>query len=233
MAAPPLTPARLTRLGVATALAAGAVTTVVSIATMPDLAGDHAERLRAIGAAPATATLSALTWVAAQLFVGVGAVGVAHLLRNRVPVLALVAGALVGLQAFGHAVYGGVNLVMLSMARDLGSVDTHAAVLTDVESGTALPFMALGLIGTVLGMLVLAAALWRGRLGPRWVGPAIVAWIVVEFAGSAVSEWSTYLSGLLYLVIFGTLAVVVHRSSVGHWETAVEATAPSPERVVV
>lgn len=234
MAARPLTPARLTRLGVATALAAGAVTTVVSVVTMPDFGGDHADRLRAIAETPGVSTVSALTWVVAQLLVGVGLVGVGHLLRDRVPVLALVAAALLGLQAFGHAVYGGVNLVMLSMAQDLDAVETHAEVLADVEAGVTLPFMALGLLGTVVGMLVLAAALWRGRLGPRWLAPAIVAWLVAEFAGGALSStWSVYLSGLLYLAVLVTLAVVVHRSSVGHWQTAVEAGAADREPAVV
>ena len=237
MAAPALTPSRsdvpgtpprrsvagLVRLGVATSLAVGAVVTVVSVATMPDFSGDHVDRLQAVEVASGTSTLSALTWIVAQLLVGVGFVGVAHLARSRTPVLAVLAGVLLALQAFGHAVYGGVNLVMLSMAQDLDAVAVHAAVLTDVEAGPALPFMATGLLGTVLGMVVLAAALWRGRLGPRWLGPALVVWVVLEFAGGAVSSWAGYASALLYLVALGTLAVVVRRSSIGHWQTAVEA----------
>ncbi|MGC5583597.1 hypothetical protein [Ornithinimicrobium sp. W1665] len=239
MAAPALTPSRaevpgspprrsvagLVRLVVAACLAVGAVLTVVSIWTMPDFSGDQVDRLEAVAAAGRAGTVSALTWVGAQLLVGTGLVGVAHLLRSRAPVLGVVAGLLLGLQAFGHAVHGGVNLVMLSMSRDLEAVDVHAAVLADVESGVGIPFMALGLLGTVLGMLVLAVALWRGRLGPRWLGPAVAVWVVVEFAGGAVSSWSGYASALLYLAVLGTLALVVHRSSVGHWQTAVEASA--------
>lgn len=238
MAAPALTPSRsgapgpssrrsvagLTRLVVAASLALGAAVTVVSIWTMPDFSGDTVERLEAVGAAGTRATVSALTWVGAQLLVGVGLVGAAHLLRSRTPVLAVAAGLLLGLQAFGHAVHGGVTLAVLSMAKDLDAVDTHAAVLVDVESGVGIPFMAMGLLGTVLGMLVLAAALWRSRLAPRWLPLVVVAWIAVEFAGGAVSSWSVYASALLYLTILGTLAVLVQRSSVGHWQTAVEAS---------
>ncbi|MGD8200807.1 hypothetical protein ACQE98_09100 [Ornithinimicrobium sp. W1679] len=237
MAAPALTPSRaeapdgpphrsvatLVRLVVTTCLAVGAVLTVVSIWTMPDFSGDHVDRLLAVADAGGSGTVSALAWVSAQLLVGTGLLGVAHLLRSRAPVLAVVAGLLLGLQAFGHAVYGGVNLVMLSMARDTEAVEVHAAVLADVEGGVGIPFMALGLLGTVLGMLVLAVALWRGRLGPRWLGPTVAVWVVLEFAGGAVSSWSGYASALLYLAVLGTLSLVVHRSSVGHWQTAVEA----------
>src|SRR5690606_11493422 len=137
-------------------------------------------------------------------------------------VLAGIGGVLIVLGAFGHAVYGGVNLVMLTMAEDLGSLETHAAVLARGEEGIAIPIMAAGLLGTVLGFIVLGVAVWRGGLGPRWLGPAMIAWVVVEFVGSSLSDWALYASGALYALVFGALAVAVWRSSVGHWQTAAE-----------
>src|SRR5690606_24479259 len=153
----------------------------------------------------ATATVSALSFTASQLFLAVGLAGVAHLLRSRVPVLATLGVVLAVLGAFGHAVYGGVNLVMLSMAgtaADPAALDSYAAVLAHGEQGIAIPFMAAGLLGTVLGFVLLGAALWRGGLGPRWVGPGMIAWVVVEFVGTGLSEWAGYASGVLYAVIF-------------------------------
>lgn len=222
---------RLIRTTVAASLVVGPALMIVSVLLMPDFSGGHAERLEAIAGAPGRATVSAFAFTLFQLFLAVGVLGVAHLLRTRVPRLATLAGVLVLLGAFGHAVYGGVNLVMLSMARDLAAVDAHAAVLARAEGGLAVPVMAAGLLGTVIGFVLLGIALWRGNLGPRWVGPAMILWVPVEFAGSALSEWAFYGSGLLFAVVFGALAVAVWRSSTAHWQTAVEAAEVARERV--
>ncbi|MGA8047510.1 MAG: hypothetical protein WCA30_14720 [Dermatophilaceae bacterium] len=219
-----MNPARLTRTTVAGSLLAAAVLTVVSISTMPDFSGGHAARLEAI-AGSSLATFSALTWVISQIFILVGVVGVAHLTRHRAPVLSTAAAVLVALSCFGHSVYGGVNLTMLAMAADPASITTHAAVLDSLESGIGIPFMAAGMLGLVLGFLALAVALWRSGVAPRWTGPALVVWLVIEFFASSLSEWAFYASGLLYLVVFGTLAAVVWRSPVSVWRTEAEARA--------
>lgn len=215
-------PAQCTRITVALSLVIGAVLTVLSIATMPDFSDGQVSRLDAIAATP-LATLSAVTWLLSQVFVAVGVLGVAHLLRHRSPALAATSAGLVGLSCFGHIVYGGVSLVMLEMAQDPDGRQTHAAVLDRLESGVAIPFMAAGLVGLVLGFIVLSVALWRARLGPRWLGPALLLWLVVEFVGSALSEWSGPASALLFAGVFGVLALVVARSSLAHWQTAAEA----------
>ncbi|MCK0113955.1 hypothetical protein MWU75_17575 [Ornithinimicrobium sp. F0845] len=224
-------PARFARATVAASLVVGTALTVVSILLMPDFSGGLAESLQAIAAAGSTATISALGFASSQLFMAVGLVGLAHLLRNRVPVLAVLGGTLALLGAFGHAVYGGVNVVMLLMAQDLGAIDTHVAVLERTEQGLAIPFMAAGLLGTVLGFILLGVAVWRGGLGPRWVGPAMIFWVVLEFVGSGLSEWAGYASGVLYAVVFGALALAVLRSSLAHWMTAAEADVPLSEPV--
>lgn len=223
--------ALLARAAVAGSLVLAAVLTAVSVLLMPDFSGGQADRLAAIAAAPGTATVSAMGFTLAQLFLAVGVVGVAHLLADRTPVLAWTAATLVVLSCFGHAVYGGVNTIMLSMAQDLSAVDVHAEVLARNEQGVGLPFMAAGLLGTVLGLLVLAVALWRGRLGPRWVGPALALWVVVEFVGNSFSEWAGYASGAIYAVVLIALAVEVWRSAPQRWRTA--AGAASAERSTV
>lgn len=234
--APRITPgasgaARFIRALVAVSLIIGAVLTVISVLLMPDFADSNADRLQAIGDAGGTATVSALSFVVSQLFLAIGLVGVAHLVRGRVPRLAALGGVLVLLGAFGHAVFGGVNVVMLLMAQDLGALQTHAAVLDRGEQGLGIPFMAAGLIGTVLGFILLGIAVWRGGLGPRWVGPAMIVWVLVEFIGSGLSEWASYASGVLYAVIFGTLALAVLQSSIAHWMTAAESATPVAELV--
>lgn len=214
--------ARFARATVAASLVICAVLTVTSVLLMPDFSGDQADQLRAIAGAGTTATISAWGFAASQLFLAIGIVGVVHLTRGRVPVLAAIGGALTVLGAFGHAVYGGISITMLSMAQDLDAVDVHAAVLDHGQQGFALPFMAPGLLGTVLGFIILGVAVWRGGFQPRWLGPVMIVWVLVEFLGSSFTDYATYASGALYVVIFAALTLAVLRSSISHWQTASE-----------
>ena len=99
--------------------------------------------------------------------------GLGHLLRERAPRLSLVGTCLASLGAFGHAVFGGVALVTVSMAQETAERARMAALLQDVESSPAMVFAATGLLGTVLGLVVLSVGLWRTRVAPRWV-PVLV-----------------------------------------------------------
>jgi hypothetical protein len=45
-------------------------------------------------------------------------------------------------------------------------------------------------------------------------------WLVVEFVGTGFTEWATLASGLLYLGVFGVLAVTVWRSPLTVWTSA-------------
>lgn len=220
--------AALTRGTVAASLATCGVLTVISVLLMPDFSGSDVQRLQAIAAAPATAAVSALLFVASQLPFAVGLAGVAHLLRDRTPVLAALGVVLAVLGGFGHAVYGGVNLVMLQMAKDPANATVHADVLSGAGSGPAVPFMAMGLLGTVLGLVLLGIAVWRAGVGPRWLGPVLILFVVVEFAGAGISVWAGYASAVLFLVGFLTLALVVARSATAVWTTASQAPATEP-----
>jgi hypothetical protein len=220
--------AALTRGTVAASLATCAVLTVVAVLTMPDFSGSQIQWLQEIAAAPAASAVSALLFVGSQLPFAVGLAGVAHLLRDRTPVLAALGAALAVLGAFGHAAYGGVNLVMLQMAKDSANAAVHADVLSGVGSGPAVPFMAMGVLGTVLGLVLLGIAVWRAGVGPRWLGPVLVLFVVVEFAGAGISVWAGYASAVLFLVGFLTLALVVSRSATAIWTTAAEATSREP-----
>ena len=218
-----------------TAAAVGLVTTTalmfVSVVLAPEFPGDFESLLAEIEAGGASARLSALAFTAAQLPLVAALLGIGHLLRAETPVLSNLGTSLGVVGAFGHAVYGGVTLVQLSMADDVANHPVHAAVLRDVESGPAVAFMAMGLLGTVLGFLLLSIGLWRAHVAPRWVGPVLWAFLVVEFAGSAVTEWSAHLAVLLYAVALLGLAVTVVRTSAAEWSLATAAPARTPADV--
>jgi hypothetical protein len=216
---------RTLRRLVAASLALCAVLTAVSVLTMPAFGGDYTEALAEIADTP-TSALSSLLFVLAQLPFAIGFVGVAYLTGARRPVLSFAAATLAVLGAFGHAVYGGVSLLMVDMAADSAQHTTYGALLAGAENGTLTPFLAMGLVGTVLGVVLTGVAVWRAGFGPRWLGAVLVAFVLVEFVGSSLSDWAGYASGLLYLAGLLTLAVEVARTRDEAWSAPAPADAP-------
>ena len=173
----------------------------------PEFHSDPGDQLRALADAGSTASISGLAFVLSQLPFAVGMVGLAAWLRPFSPRLATAGGVLAGLGAFGHAVVGGTTIMQLEMASTSQHREAYATLLGDItDSPLMLPFFAFGLLGTVLGVLFLAIAHFRSHLQPRWVGPALWAFLLLEFVGSNLSDWSSYLGGILFLAALTALA---------------------------
>jgi hypothetical protein len=127
----------------------------------------------------------------------------------RAPRLAWLGGVLAVLGGFGHAVFGGVVLTQLALATDTANRAAMGEVVGRVESGPAVAFMAMGLLGTVLGLLLLSIGLFRTRVVPRWVPAALWAFLVVEFVGTGLTEWATPAAGVLYLAALSGAALAL------------------------
>lgn len=192
-------------------LVATAVLSSISLLTMPDWPDGFAALLETIDAHPTTSLVSATTFVLAQLPFFVAVVAIGALVSPRKPVLGGIGVALAVVGGFGHSVYGGVIMTQLKMAQDSAHRDVHADLLTALESSPLVAFMALGLLGTVLGLLLLAIGLWRSRSVPTWIPSALGLFLVTEFVGSAITDWAAYASATLYLAAFTGLAVAVWR----------------------
>lgn len=218
--------AALARGTVAVSLVAAAALTTVSVALSPDFGDDPASTLRAIEDAGQGAVVSALTFTLAQLPLLLGVIGVWHLMRDRTPALATWGAALVVLSCFGHAVSGGTNLVVLAMAQDLAEVDVHVGVLAELESGVGVVFMAMGLLGMVIGFPVLALGLWRARVAPRPVPALLVGAVVVEFGLSALTDWAGVAAAGMLAAALVALAVTVWRSPDVIWARPQEVSDP-------
>lgn len=199
------------RLFAATCLVSTALLSVVSMLLQPEFAADPADRLAAIDAAGTSGVVSLLAFALTQLPFMIAVVAIALLARTRAPRLAVTGGVLAVVGGFGHAVFGGTGLAYLAMASDVANRAALADVVTSVESGPAVIFMAAGLLGTVIGLVLLGIALFRSRVVSRWIPAALWAFIVTEFALTNISEWATPAAGLLYLAAFAGIAVqLVH-----------------------
>lgn len=201
----PVTPSR--RLAAQAALVAAPVLVAVSALTQPDLGGSPAQRLEAVSTS--SAVVSAVTFLVAQLPLLVAFLAIGLLLVRTAPKLSAWGTALAVLGCFGHAVFCGIGLTELVMARDDAERGTYAALLEQVESSPVMVFAAVGLVGTVLGFLLVSIGLFRSRTGPVWVGPALWAFLLLEFVGSNLSDYAMYASSLLLAVAFFALVPVV------------------------
>lgn len=201
---------------------AGALSaTFMLLAAAPGWGSDHVERLQAVADAGRTTTVSFLAFATYQLPLMIGLLGVAHLLRGRRPLLANLGATLAAVGAFGYAVYGGSQLVIPAMAADEANLELFAQLRADAEALTE-PFAALGMVGSVLGLLLLSIALWRAGVGPRWIPVTLWAFLAVEFIGTSLSPAAGPVSAALLLVALASLAVVVWRSPVSAWTSAVD-----------
>lgn len=205
------------RNATATGLVATAALSFVSVMLQPAFSGDVEQRLASIDAAGARGALSAAAFVLAQLPFVVAVLGVAHLLRERSPRLATTGASLGVLGAFGHSVFGGVSLVYVVMAADEGNRAAYASLVQQVEESPVMLFAAVGLVGTVLGLLLLGVSLWRSRLVARWIPATLWLFLVVEFAAGGLSDYAAVVSVVLYVVATGAIAAWVVRSPAPAW----------------
>jgi hypothetical protein len=214
------------RVSASVALLATALLSLVSQLLAPAFpSGGAAARLDVVQQGGTAAALSAGLFVAAQLPFIVAALGIGHLLRERAPLLSNLGTTLAVIGGFGHAVIGGVSMLEVAMASDSAHRQVLADAVTRFEASPGMLFAALGMLGTVLGLVLLAVGLWRADVSPRWVAPAIGAFLVIEFVASGFSAWASDVSAVIYVVALGALAAVT-------WQTGDERWAlPAPHEV--
>ncbi len=201
------------RILAALSLVLTALLSLVSVLTQPEFVADPAGRLADIDAAGALGVVSAMSFALSQLPFLVGVVAVAALAHARAPRTAWAGGVLAVLGGFGHSVFGGIGLAQIALAGDAAHRAAMAAAVTRYESGPAVAFMAMGLLGTVLGLVVLGIALFRSRAVPRWIPIAMWLFVVSEFALSNLTAWASPAASLIYLSAFVALAAQLLRES--------------------
>jgi hypothetical protein len=157
-------------------------------------------------------------YVFSQFFWAIGMLGLGHLVSRAAPVLGIVGSVLAALGVLGHAVIGGTLLLRIALAPNAAAAASGA-----IESAALIPYLVLGLLGTAVGLIVLAVGMMRSRTAPLWVPLTLIVWVLVEFVLPNFVEWATYLSMVVGVIGFGAAAVAVWRSPLARWQTADEA----------
>lgn len=191
-------------------LTAAAVLLAASAALQPTLSNDATTHLTELHRAGPRAGLAAALFLVGQLPNLIAILAIGHLLRTRSPRLANWGAVLGVIGSFAEGVMAGVTLVFIEMANDTSHRAVFAAFYKHVTTSLLGVVSLLGLVGSVIGLLLLSIGLFRAGVGPRWVGPALWAFLVLQFIGTGLSIWASYLSVLLagaaYLALARTLA---------------------------
>jgi hypothetical protein len=192
----------------------------VSVVLQPDLGSSGSDRLAAMDSTPAA--VSAAAFLVDQLPMLIAILAIGRLLLPDASRLSAWGTALAVLGTFGHTAFGGLSLVLIPMSHDEAHRGVYARLVDEVFDSPIMLVSMVGLIGTVLGLLLLGIGVFRSRTGPIWVGPAIWAFLLVEFVGSGLSPHASYLSVLLLAAAFWGLLPSL---------TSAHSAAPEPQPV--
>lgn len=190
------------------------VLAAVSVVLQPDMSGDSAHQLSVLDTTPAA--ISAAAFLVSQLPMLVAVLAIGRLLLPAASRLSGWGTGLGVLGCFGHIGFGGLSLAMVMMARDPQHRQVYAGLLDSILSSPIMLVSVVGLAGTVIGLLILGIGIFRTRTGPIWVGPAIWAFLVIEFVGSSLSPHASYLSVLLLGAAFWALVPSLTQGSPAH-----------------
>ena len=166
--------------------------------------------VRTMAEQPARVQAASLLVILSSVLFVPALVGLLRLLRHRGSVLGHLGVGLLLIGVIGHAVWAGFDIVLVWMSTS----EIDRAQLTAVVDGGPPPgiaFMAVLLMfmaGFFLGLIFLAAGLWRSGAVPRWAAALIALGPLVEFL--PLDNEAVFMSGVVLFVIgFGAIGLTL------------------------
>lgn len=173
---------------------------------------------------PGRTEAASLLIVASSVFFVPPLMGMLNLVRDRGVTLVHLGVGLMLIGVIGHAVWSGFQVVLAGLTRS--GLD-QAQLATAVEGSGPPPtglivIMLMFLVGFFLGLIVLAAGLWRSRTVPRWVPLGLVLLAGSDFVpvpgGTVVGAIASFLATMLLVACFGAIGVKLLTMSDTNWE---------------
>ena len=153
----------------------------------PESDGSGASQLALYAEHRGSLLAAAMLGLASTVFFIPAIFGILHRVRARGVTFAHIAAAmcLYGLVT-AHAALGGVNIMFYEMTSPNVNKSAMVTLLNELTSGPAVAApLLLGHLIFAIGMLLLGIGVWRSRAFPRWAGPCVVLWIVVDLVVSS------------------------------------------------
>lgn len=223
------------RLVVGTALLTGPALFAAAELLAPVQVTGESAQLAEYAAHRGALMASSFASIASALVLLAGFLGLVHLVRGRGAGYANVAALLFGYGLIAaHAALGGVNLVFAEIARPgldrTAMIRLFHSLMHDVGLGAPL---LLGHYIFVLGLILLAVATWRGRVGPTWASICVLLFPISDILLSNVPNpaVSDIVSNVFGIVGFGALGLTVLTMSDERWNGSsapATTTVPAP-----
>lgn len=139
-------------------------------------------------------------------------VGLLRLMRDRGSVLGHVGVGLALIGVIGHAVWAGFEIVLVWMANSKIDQAQLSAVVDGGPSGIGFTLILLMFMaGFFLGLIFLAAGLWRSRAVPWWAAVLIAVGPLSEFL--PIDNEAVFMTGLaLFVIGFGVIGMTLMRT---------------------
>ena len=185
--------------------------TAASVALMPDLPDTNAGLLQTLADAPAQAAAAAACFALSQLFLIGAVLAIGDIARAGAPRLIGAGMVLTIIGAFGHSVFGGLRLALFGMLDDSARAQYTAALDRTYDSPVML-FAAMGLLGTLFGLLLLAIGLLRSGAVAPWIPACLIGFLVMEFVGTNLTTWASLAAVALYAAALLGIAATVTRT---------------------
>ena len=152
----------------------------------------------------------------------------ARLARPGAPKLAFVGGGLSALGWLAGLISLGGTQIALYQGAKLPD-RAGAAALIDAINGDPVFGTLIGLfvLGHVVGMIILGAALWRSHAVPVWAALLFIAYPVLHFVGHQVNPIFDYVAGVALLISSVVIATRIARTPNGRWDAPVGSTTPA------
>jgi hypothetical protein len=146
-------------------------------------------------------------------------VGLIHLFRGRRVTLGQIAGSLLLVGTATTFAFYAFSVVEYEMVNQTGLNRVELANYLHKSNMTAsgAPLFILFLLGIVLGLIVLAVALWRSGFVPKWAAAIIVVGGVLAFAGGQ-NKATNIIDNALLLIAFVMLGRAVLSMSDEEWD---------------
>jgi Domain of unknown function (DUF4386) len=193
----------------------------------PDTNNDNKlKELDTVAAHKSAFITGALIDLVATIVLLAASVGVIHLFRGRRVTLGQIAGSLLLVGTGASFAFYAFTIIEYEMVNQPGlnrqALATYLHKANMTASGA--PIFILFLLGIVLGLILLAIALWRSDLIPRWAAALIVVGGVLAFAGGQ-NKAAGIVTGVLLLIPF----VLLGRTVLSMSDEAWDAPRPRPQ----
>lgn len=204
-------PARFARTAIGSSMIGAAVLLLGASVASPAIKSDEAAQIAVIAHHPTRYYLFTILILASSMLLVPALIGLMRMSAQRSPRLSNIGGSLALLGSLVAVGDSASQLVIWQMGAHGADRAQMAALLHryDNVAGASLVF-SIGGVAVVVGMVLLALALYRAKAVPEWAAAGLVAGTVLNIAGfSAGSAGILILSSVVLLAAFGWIGRLV------------------------